>query len=103
LRQPFERSTANNLSERTCWSRLMLRLPSRADRDHGPVFFDRSLVDALRMCAEAGLLSAAQVPPILDEYRSHRTAFVFPPWRCAAFGGRSQVRVDTYSAPCAIG
>lgn len=47
---------------------------------HGPVFFDRSLIDALGMCSEAGLPCVARIAQILDEYRFHRTAFVFPPW-----------------------
>ena len=53
----------------------------RVQNTQGPVFFDRSVIDALGMCEELGLSRTVGLPRMLKEYRFHRSAFVFPPWR----------------------
>src|SRR4029453_13796443 len=53
----------------------------RARESHGLVFFDRGVVDALGMCHEAGVTDPLGLQQVLEEYRFHRTAFVFPPWK----------------------
>jgi predicted ATPase len=53
----------------------------RVQETQGPVFFDRSVIDALGMYEALGLLNPVRLELMLSEYPFHRTAFVFPPWR----------------------
>ena len=56
---------------------------ARADHDAarahtGPVFFDRSLIDALT--AWHHLTGSAELAPLAEQYRYARTVFLTPPW-----------------------
>jgi predicted ATPase len=64
----------------------------RVQETQGPVFFDRSLVDALGMCEELALSSTVRLAAMLKEYPFHRAAFVFHPWPdiCAMDAERDQ-------------
>ena len=50
----------------------------RIQETQGPVFFDRSVIDALGMRDELGPSSTVRLALMLREFRFHRTAFVFP-------------------------
>jgi predicted ATPase len=45
-----------------------------------PVFFDRSIVEALCMVGEAGRLDAHELRDLLTRYPYDRRVFVLPPW-----------------------
>jgi len=45
------------------------------------VFFDRSVVDAVGMLVGLGVISDERRADLLDHYRYHPTAFIFPPWK----------------------
>lgn len=53
----------------------------RPPPSQGPVFFDRSAVEALAMVHEASPLSDDDLKERLSRYAFHRTVFVLPPWR----------------------
>ena len=59
---------------------LDVRQYQRIAEAAGPVFFDRSVVDALSMINGLGLLPAAELQAWLASYPYFRTAFCFPPW-----------------------
>ena len=46
----------------------------------GPVFFERSVVDALGMLHEVGALPDNELQSLLSAYPYHRQVFLFPPW-----------------------
>jgi predicted ATPase len=46
----------------------------------GPVFFDRSVVDALWMVDHAAPLEASELRALLSQYPYQRRVFVLPPW-----------------------
>lgn len=52
-----------------------------ADDRAQPVFFDRSVVEALAMLAEAAPLPEAERDDMLARFAYHRNVFVLPPWR----------------------
>jgi predicted ATPase len=45
-----------------------------------PVFFDRSIIDALGGLHGAGTLSDSDLTEHLERYRYNKRVFVFPPW-----------------------
>jgi predicted ATPase len=47
----------------------------------GPVFFDRSAVDALGMLDESDPSSATEIQNLLAEFKYFEAALCFPPWR----------------------
>ena len=49
-------------------------------RDDGPIFYDRSAVEALGMVHETSQLSDEELKGKLSHYTFHRTVFVLPPW-----------------------
>lgn len=53
----------------------------RVQQMAGPVFFDRSAVDALGMLDESDPSSATEIQDLLAEFKYFETAFCFPPWR----------------------
>lgn len=64
---------------------FLIRVISLAREDHeaarahtGPVFFDRSLIDALT--AWQHLTGSAELAPLAEQYRYARTVFLTPPW-----------------------
>lgn len=55
--------------------------PERATAGAGGLhFFDRSILDALGMLDQLGILSAPERDRHLTEYRYHRQVFLLPPW-----------------------
>jgi predicted ATPase len=50
----------------------------QARQTAGPVFFDRSAIDALGMLSELG--PVLELASCLETYRYHQDVFVFPPW-----------------------
>ncbi|TXS95445.1 AAA family ATPase [Parahaliea maris] len=67
------------------FAREILALDRQRYREPHPedatVFFDRSLIDALCLLEQAGKLPVEERGALLEEYRYHPTAFLFPPWR----------------------
>ena len=53
----------------------------RSHRSEGPVFYDRSAVEALAMVHEASPLSEEELKSKLSGYTFHQTVFVLPPWQ----------------------
>lgn len=51
--------------------------PPRSD---GPIFYDRSAVEALAMLHEASPLADDELESMLSGFTFHRTVFVLPPW-----------------------
>ena len=47
----------------------------------GPVFFDRTAVEAIAMLHEAAAIDGAERDRLLSTYRFHAPVFVLPPWR----------------------
>ena len=66
------------------FGREMLRLYVDAYRAakvaHEPVFFDRSVVDALAFLADNDDISQAALRQHLEAFRYNETVFVLPPW-----------------------
>lgn len=53
------------------------RAPPRSD---GPIFYDRSAVEALAMLHEVSPLAEEELRSMLSTYTFHCTVFVLPPW-----------------------
>jgi predicted ATPase len=53
------------------------RAPPRSD---GPIFYDRSSVEAIAMLHEALPLADEELESMLAAHTFHRTVFVLPPW-----------------------
>ena len=51
----------------------------RSHRSKGPIFYDRSAVEALAMVHEAAPLSEEELNRKLSSYTFHQTVFVLPP------------------------
>jgi predicted ATPase len=45
-----------------------------------PVFFDRSVLDALYMLDQAGTLTSTEAARLVGQYPYHPAVFVLPPW-----------------------
>lgn len=52
-----------------------------APLDAGPVFHERSVVDALAMAQGAGALAATEIADTLARHPYRSPVFLFPPWR----------------------
>jgi predicted ATPase len=53
----------------------------RQHRSAGPIFYDRSALEALAMVHEASPLSDEELKVKLSGYAFHRSVFVLPPWQ----------------------
>jgi predicted ATPase len=53
----------------------------RSYQGEGPIFYDRSAVEALAMVHEASTLSEEELKVKLSGYAFHHTVFVLPPWK----------------------